>query len=166
MVFHRTFGRISRKRRSMGRRRFARRRRFTRRPMTSGKVLRLIDAELKFHDINIKQVNAPSSEGLIVNLSDIQQGDGFNERIGNWIKPVALMGTVTVQGDPAADDPLSQFRVSIVQWRENQDVDDISLIKLVQNVVQPYQQYNVQSKGAFKILWSWVGNVVNNDDNP
>ncbi len=145
------------------RKRYTRRRAMTRRPMrhmTAGRVKRIIDAELKFKDNVSMALNIPSVTGNLFHLSAIDVGDGASERIGNWVKPVTLHGTVTVQADEVATEPLQQFRVFIVQWHENQDVDAISLVKLVQEVNQPYQAYNIQSKGAFKILWSWVGSVI------
>ncbi len=152
------------------RRRYRRKSRYTRRPrtgrhMTSGRVKRIIDAELKFHDTHLFQIFIPSTTGTIVTLSGIDVGDSPTERIGNWIKPVALHGTVSVEGNTAAAEIYQQFRIFIVQWRENQDVDVITLPKLVQNVLEPFQQYNVQSKGAFKVLWSWVGNVIAHNQN-
>jgi len=151
-----------RSRRPMRRRRFARK---SRRVMTVGKVRRIVDAELKLHDNNLDEINAPSVTGLILHLSNIVIGDANTERTGNWIRPTTLMGTLTVQGDAAAADLLSQYRVFIVMWKENQSTDPISLEKLMQNTAQPFQQYNVESKGSFKILWSRTGNIVNNPDN-
>lgn len=153
-------------RRFVRRRRMLRRRR-RRRPMTTGKVKRIIDAELKLHDDSLVEVNAPNTTGLILHLSDIAQGDLNTERTGNWIKPVSLMGTLTVQGDPdgAAENAFLQYRVAIILWKENQTTDPISLLKVVQDVLRPFQQFNVESKGSFKVLWSRTGNIVNNVEN-
>jgi len=145
------------------RRRYRRRR--TTRHMTPGKVKRIIDAELKFKDVFIASLSMPSATGRIVNLSSIDNGDSPSERIGNWIKPVTLFGTLTAQADESSVEPRQSFRVMIVQWRENQDVDSISLEKIVQADAEPFQGYNIQSKGSFKILWSWVSTLVANVDN-
>jgi len=142
-----------------------RRRRRMRTPMTPGRVKRIIDAELKFKDSSIQAISMPSVTGLILNLSSVDQGDAPTERIGNWIKPVSLMGTVTVQANEANAEPLQLFRCFVLQWHENEDVDPITLTKVVQNDIQPYQQFNIQSKGSFKILWNWVGSVIANVDN-
>ncbi len=139
---------------------------YPRRHMTPGKVKRIIDAELKFKDVNVNGLTIPSLLGNLFSLSAIDTGDGESERIGNWVKPVSLHGAITVQADETSAEPLQRFRVFIVQWRENQDIDVASLEKLVQNTSQPYLGYNVQSKGAFKVLWTWVGAVISNTDNP
>lgn len=160
MPFRRSYGRRSR--RPMRRRRFTRRRR---RPMTAGRVKRIVDAELKLHDNNLSEISAPSVTGLILHLSGIVIGDSNEERTGNWIKPQTLMGTLSVQGDNNAADLLVQYRVCIVMWKENQDTDPLLLAKLMQNTLQPFQQFNVDSKGAFKILWSRTGNIINEKQN-
>ncbi len=162
MAFTRRMGLRRRKRR------FTRKRRSTRgrsMRMTPGRVKRIIDAELKFKDVFLASLSIPSVTGLIVNLSGIDSGDGVNERIGNWIKPVTLYGTLNVQADENNAEPNQPFRVMIVQWRENQDNDPISLESLVQETAEPFQGYNVQSKGSFKILHTWVSTVIGNTDN-
>ncbi len=166
MVFFVPSARRSRRRmrRRGGRRRVFRR---IRRPMTSGKVKRIIDAELKLHDDSLVEVNAPHTTGLILHLSNIDQGDTNTERTGNWIKPVSLMGTLTVQADAAGfgENAFAQYRVAIILWKENETTDPITLAKVVQDVLRPFQQFNVESKGSFKVLWSRTGNLVNNADN-
>ncbi len=106
-----------------------------------------------------------SGLGLIVNLSGIDTGDGPSERIGNWLKPVTLYGTLNAQADENNEEVNQPFRVMIVQWRENQDNDPISLESVVQNTAEPFQGYNIQSKGSFKILHTWVSTVIGNTDN-
>lgn len=73
--------RMRRKRRRMVRRR---------KPMTSGRVKRIIDAELKVHDNFILEFNLPSITGATFHLSNIGVGDSNTTRTGNWIKPTAL----------------------------------------------------------------------------
>ena len=55
-----------------------------RRPMTTGKVKRIIDAELKFRDLGIGITFIPPA-GTVQHLSLINQGDLVNQRSGNWI---------------------------------------------------------------------------------
>ncbi len=155
------------RRRPTGRRPRRRRPTRVRRYMTPGTVKRIIDAELKLNDLNVRQINVAATVGLVRHLSNIAQGDTNEERQGNWVKPISLMGTVLVQGDDSGNavDSMSQFRIAVVVWKENQDVDAITVAKVFQSVVNPFQQFNVESKGSFKVLWSWVGNVVNQADN-
>lgn len=134
--------------------------------MTTGRVKRIIDAELKLHDVNVANVQLDNILGIQTILSNIVQGDANTQRTGNWVKPVSLMGTMTITGALGAAAPASKVRVSIVCWKENQDTDPIQLARILQDVARPHQQYNVESKGSFKILWSRAFNVINNDDNP
>ncbi len=169
MVFTKTYRRrrrrfVRRRAKGLGPLTMTRRRR--RRPMTAGRVKRIIDAELKVHDINNPEIAFDNLVGTIVSLSNVPQGDTNTERTGNWIKPTTLMGTITVQGVDNLATELTRGRVSIVQWRENQDADPISLDRILQDVALPHQQYNVESKGSFKILWSKVFTVINQDNNP
>jgi len=163
---YRRFRRRARRTRNMGgiRRRF---RGARRRPMTSGKVKRIIDAELKFRDLDVGPVDIPSATGNVSLITNIGQGDLATERNGNWIKPVSWMGTLTVQGNPAnVTDLTSLFRVFVVCWKENESINAVDLAKLVQDTISPHQGYNIQNKGQFKILWSRTGIVSNNTDNP
>ncbi len=137
-----------------------------RRAMTTGRVKRIIGAELKFRDLDVAPVPIPSQDGNISLITDIAVGDGPSQRNGNWIKPVVFRGVITVQGNDAnvVDDTVP-FRVGCFQWKENQDVDPATLIKLVQDTFSPHQGFNIQSKGSFNILWSRVGILSNNTDN-
>ncbi len=65
-------------------------------PMTTGKVKRIIDAELKVRDLSVGPVAIPTLTGAFVHITAIGQGDANTERSGNWIKPTTWMGTVTV----------------------------------------------------------------------
>ncbi len=161
---------VFRRRRMRGRRpmRGRRRRRFTRRrPMTAGRVMRIVGAELKFRDLSIAPIPMTTDTGIVIQISDISQGDTATQREGNWIKPTTWMGTFTVQGNPAAEAvTTAQFRIICVVWKENENVDSITLGKVVQDTFAPHQQFNIQSKGSFKVLWSRVGLVSNDIDNP
>ncbi len=150
---------------------FKRRRMTRRRPrkvMTVRKVKRIIDAELKFRDMAAGPVvMASSNDGFIIHLSNIGQGDEASERNGNWIKPTTLMGTITVQGNDAAP-PTSTplFRCVVVQWKENNSLNPIAISKVMQDAFAPHQQFNVQNKGQFKVLWSRTGILSNHPQNP
>ncbi len=133
--------------------------------MTVGKVKRIIDAELKLKDSNVSALAVPNTLGFSNHLSIIDQGDLNTERSGNWIKPVSLHGTVVIQGNTTNVIEISRFKVYVVQWREDQGLNPITLAKVVQSVINPHQAFNVESKGQFKILWSWTDTIVNNTEN-
>ncbi len=164
MVFHtrRKFRKRGRTRPLGGpiRRRFRRRR-----PMTSGRVKRIIDAELKLNDLGVGPLDLPSGTGQVNQITNIAQGDSNTQRQGNWIKPTSWMGTITLTGNDANLDTTTQFRVGCVMWKENQNINPISIAQLMQDPVAPHQQYKVENKGQFKILWSRTGIVSNNTDN-
>ncbi len=166
MVFISTSRR--RQRRGIRRRRLlgGGKRRMRRAPMTVGKVKRIVGAELKFRDLGIGPIPIPFVTGDITQISNIAIGDTASTRDGNWIKPVTWMGTITVEGDSASANVTAQFRIGAIVWKENQNVDPLTLTKLMQDVAAPHQQFNIQSKGSFKVLWSRTGLVSNNPDNP
>ncbi len=153
--------------RNTGRRvpRKARGRRIIRRrkPMTSGRVKRIIDAELKVRDLGVGPVTFPTITGQMVQISNIAQGDTNVQRNGNWIKPTSWMGTITLRGNPAADAGLPvEYRVGVVCWKENQTTNAITIAQIMQDTASPHQQFNVENKGQFKILWSRTG-ILSND---
>ncbi len=119
-----------------------------------------------FNDEFIASLSIPSVTGQIIHLSNIPHGLTENDRSGNWIRPVTLYGTINIQANLDNLESVQPFRVMVVQWRENQNVDLINLDKVVQNSAEPFQGYDVQSKGAFKILWSWVSTVIGATENP
>ncbi len=136
------------------------------RPMTAGKVKRIIDAELKFRDLGVADQPLPPA-GSLQHLSLIAQGDLVNQRNGNWIKPTSLMGTVTIVGnEDATPDLIPQFRIVVVCWKENQALNPIAIDKVMQSADSPHQQFNVQNKGQFKVLWSRTGIISSQQTNP
>ncbi len=161
----RRFRRRDKRIRTMGgiRRRF----RGRRRPMTTGRVKRIIDAELKVRDLSIDLTPFPQATGDLTLISNIAQGDLNTERNGNWIKPSTWMGTITVQGNENADPNLVvNFRIGIVCWKENETLNPITVPQIVQDPADPHQQFNIENKGQFKILWSRTGILSNQDINP
>jgi len=161
MVFRKRRFNIRRKRR-VPRRRFSRRR-----PMTVGRVIRLIDAELKFNDIDLIFTDIGTPIGSIIHITDIDQGLEQSQRVGNWIKPVSWMGTITIRGsETAAPELTPKFRIALCCWKESQIGNGFAIASVMQDIAQPHQQYNIQNKGQFKVLWSRTGILSNQDDNP
>ncbi len=160
----RTFRRRVRRSRVAGTRRPMRPRR---KPMTAGRVKRIIDAELKVKDHSIGPAAIPHTTGAIFHVSAIAVGDANDQRNGNWVKPTTWMGTITVEGnETAADDVVPRYRVGVLVWKENQTLNATSIAKILQNSVDPHQQFNIENKGQFKILWSRTGILSNTSINP
>ncbi len=143
-----------------------RRRRFKRKPMTVARVKRIVGAELKFFDLGVATSDIPTVTGQIHTITNIGVGTNQSQRIGNWISAVTWMGTITLQGNSAAAVETAQYRVGCIQWRENQNVDPIELKDFMQDTSAPHQQYSVQGKGSFKVLWSRIGILSNDENNP
>ncbi len=165
---YRRYARRTRRPRTMGRGRGNyRTQRYRRRPMISGAVKRIIDAELKFTDLDVGPVAIPTVVGFLSPISEpVGQGTLATQRIGNWIKPVTWYGMITVTGDPAEADSTSLIRLMAIQWLEDETQNPISLEDIVQDTAEPHQGFNIQNKGQFKILWSRTAIISNNNDNP
>jgi len=153
-------------------RRQPRRRNRRRRPLkrrkavTTGQVRRIIDAELKVFDLGAGTV-LPSVVGATFHMSNIGPGDTSSQRTGNWIKPITLMGTITLQGNSAASSAVvPQYRVGVCCWKENEDVNPFAIAQIMSDTSAPHQQYSVVNKGQFKILWSRTGVLSNDVMNP
>ncbi len=158
------FRRNSRKSRPLRRRRNVRRRR---RPMTVGRVMRIVDAELKVRDLGVGPVAIPSVAGSLTHISGISLGDTSTSRTGNWLKPVVWMGTITITGNATdATNETVPYRIGCFVWKENQGVNAADIGKLVADTSAPHQQYNIANKGQFKLLWSRTGIVSTNSANP
>lgn len=141
--------------------------RYKRRPMTTGRVKRIIDAELKIADLGVGPVPMPDVLGFISPVTLIGLGDLNTQRTGNWIKPTSWMGTITLKGNELADASLVvQYRIGIVCWKENQTLNPFALNQIMQDTTAPHQQFKVENKGQFKILWSRTGILSNQDVNP
>jgi len=139
MVFRSYRTRVKRSR-LMGSRRPRRPRRVMRRkPMTTGRVKRIIDAELKVRDLSVAPLPIAAVTGQIQLLSNILQGDTNSDRTGNWIKPTSLMGTITIQGNEAADPSvISLIRVGIVCWKENETLNPFTIAQIMQDPADPH----------------------------
>ncbi len=154
--------------RSTRKRRFKRGRKSFRKPrMTTGRVKRIIDAELKVRDLGVGPVAMPTVLGSFSHITSIAQGDANTQRNGNWIRPVTWMGTVTLSAN--ATDLINttvQYRIGCILWKENHQINAANLAKIMQDTSAPHQQYNIENKGQFKVLWSRTGILSNDPTNP
>jgi len=129
------------KRSRRGRRKL--KRRYSSRPMTTSRVVRIIDAELKFRDLSVGPQPIPSVTGAVSPISNIAQGDLVNQRNGNWIKPVTFYGTVTIVGNTAQALTTSLYRIIVVQWKENEVANPVTLANIMQDTSDPHQGFRV-----------------------
>ena len=78
------------------------------------------------------------------------------------------MGTITVQGnvDATTAGLVPQYRIGVLCWKENETLNPASLLQIMQDTAAPHQQFNIENKGQFKILWSRTGVLSNDEMNP
>ncbi len=128
-------------------------------------VRSIVDAELKVRDLSIAPVTVLTT-GSLTNITEgILQGDGSTERSGNWIKPVSLYGTMVIAGNAGNNALLTEYRFYVLCWKEDESVNDATPMKIMGDVTDPFQGYNIPNKGQFQILFSKTGIVSNDLDN-
>ncbi len=143
------------------------RRRLVRKPVNKGQVKRIIGAELKKSELAFGAATIPSISGVVVNVSNINLGESFNERNGNWVKPVMLQGYVAFRGNPVqfGDQASVTARVAIIRWNNDIEFEPPSIVRIMSDTSNPMCPFNLRSKGSFKVLWTRVCLLSNNDDN-
>ncbi len=141
--------------------------RLSHRPMTTGRVKRIIGAELKKFDLAVGPVNMPTITGLISSVSFPAQGDTNVERTGNWITPVNIHGTFIVQGNAAqaAATSYSAFRIGIMVWNNDFSVDVPTVGKIASDSSAPLCPFSLDDRGSFRVIWSRTGAVANDVGN-
>lgn len=162
---YRRYRRRARKTRTMGgiRKGFRGRRRV----MTTGKVKRIIGAELKFlvqrnHDVVIN-AGAP----FVQPLTYIAQGNNNNQRDGNRLSPTNIHGNLTVIGEDAAAGTIqANIRCLILRWNEDASVAEPTVNDIIQANNSIGGAYNIDNRGQFKVVWSRYFVLINNADNP
>jgi len=167
MPFNKSFRRKRRtfvKRRRMGGPLTMRRRP---RPMTTGRVKKIIGAELKVIQINDRDTIVNLANPQLLKITGIPNGDGQDEREGNRLTGVNLHGHVTLRGDPAGGgDEVTDVRVVIFRWNEDLSVQTPTNADIMEDINNLGSSYNINNRGKFKVLWSRYFTLVNNEDNP
>ncbi len=137
------------------------------RPMTAGRVKKIIGAELKVSQIDIRDMVTNAAAPLLLQITGLAQGDAQDEREGNRIQGVNLHGHVTLQGDPVGGgQDITDCRVAIFRWNEDISGVQPTGADIMQDITQLGSSYNINNRGQFKILWSRYFTIVNSDDNP
>ncbi len=162
---YRRYRRTARKTRMMGgiRKSFRGRRR---KPMTAGRVKRIIGAELKFTTTQRTSEIVNTLNPLILPLTQLPQGMTNSQRDGNRISPVNVHGNITLIGEDAAAANFANIRVVIFRWDEDQTQRVPVIADIMQNVALLGGPFNIDNRGLFKVLWSRYFVVINNADNP
>ncbi len=159
MVYRRYSGKKMVKRRYRGRsKRYSRRR-----PMTAYKVRRIINAELKVRFLSVALNDITQGLGdLVAVTSTIAIGGLAGQRVGNWIKPINLHGSVVITGEDGAAEPLFNVRCGFIQWLNDEQFDPVSVAQIIEDPVAPFGPLNFGNRGSFKQLWSRKY-IVSND---
>jgi len=109
---------------------------------------------------------APAIDGSVLNLTGlINAGVTVNQRIGDWIRMINIHGNISVKGTDGTGQIVA-VRCFIVQWHESAEQGDPLISDFVNNDTAPTGQFNFDNKGQFKILWTKLFNIVNQDNNP
>ncbi len=133
--------------------------------MTSYRVRRIINAELKSRVIAIALNDIPQGAGLVIPItSGIGQGTQSNQRIGNWIKPVNLHGAVVIHGNFAAPETLFNVRCGFISWYNDEQFDPPDLVQIVEDPLAPFGPLSISNRGSFKQVWARKYIVANNND--
>ncbi len=140
-----------------------------RRPMTVRRVRRIVGAELKR---NVFAVNglAPAVDGFIEQMTFINQGVIATNRVGDWLDPVNMHGTVQVNGfhnvTPASGEQTIQLRVVFFTWKLDAQSGDPTVADIMDNDTSPNGHFNFTSKDQFKVLYTRHWTLIPDRDSP
>ncbi len=129
------------------------------------RVLRIVGAESKFRLMGFtEQPFVGDQEQFLV--TNIPRGTTQSTRIGNWIRPTSLRGEMVCIGDGASTTALTfSYRLGVALWKNDESVDPFSAARIMQDPAAPLGPFDVIEKGAYQVLWTRTGTVVNNSDN-
>lgn len=153
--------------RSTRRRPIRRMNRKYKRPMTVGKVKRIVGAELKHVLFGLGYTDVSAAAAAIIEITaPIPIGDTATTRDGNWIKPVNFHGYLSIKGFDGAAATQYGIRTSVIRWNEDQANNAISAGKVMEDPASPASPFNVVNTGSFKVLWTRYFQVINSVNNP
>ncbi len=130
----------------------------------AARVRAVVKAESKYKYLPFEAdptVTAP----FVHHVSEIALGQLSTQRIGNWIQPTSVYGTVRVFGNPASEELTDGVRVGCLIWNNDNDSDAFDATNLLEFNEAPGGPFKIPEKGSFTILWTRYVQVVNNDDN-
>jgi len=134
------------------------------------KVMRIIKPELKFREQRVGPANmvvAGTVSPVLDITSAIAQGTSATNRVGDFIKPVTLHGSMSLTGFDGATAPVYRVRVFCICWKEQFIAATSPLIAdLYQNTADPWSPFKPSARGTFKLLWSRKFELVNEQNNP
>ncbi len=156
------------RRRNMGLRPRRRRRRAPPKTMTVRKVRRIIGAELKRQVFGINGV-FPAVDGFVFQATDIGIGTSVTQRVGDWISPAVMHGTIQVNAvhgiSPAIREQMTG-RIVIFTFKEDSADGDPTVSDIVNNDTSPNGQFNFVNRGQFKVLYTRTFSLVADHDSP
>lgn len=149
--------RFMRRRRAFRRRSTPFRRRTIRRARPIRRVVRRVVQSLAEKKHNTFNYNVPSEidwSGRIHHISNLVQGVGNNQRVGDSIQPTSLTWKFGFTNNNAEVDRT----VSMLIVRDNQQIGDSTptmstLLENINDVSAPYSLINSQTAGRFSVLY-------------
>jgi len=134
--------------------------------MTTGRVKKIIGAELKVKQFNDRDRLVNAANPRIEQITSIAEGNGNDQRDGNRLTAVNVHGHITLIGDTAGADDTTDVRVAIFRWNEDTTVAAPTVADIMEDVTNLGSSYNINNRGKFKILWSRYFTLVNDQANP
>ncbi len=139
---------------------------YRRRRMTTGKVKRIVGAELKLRVTGNDFLDVSVAAPLLTEITNgIPLGDTSTTRTGNWIRPIIFHGYMTAKGFNGAAVEQYGIRLSIIRWNEDEANNAITAGKVYSDVAAPAGPFSVVNTGAFKVVWTRYFIVVNDINN-
>ncbi len=118
-------------------------------------VKKVVGAEVKFTTLSVGPIQLPSVTGSFVHLTGIGKGTGRSARIGDWIAPQALYGSIVIEGDSAAAVETNEYKIGCLRWRNDVDIAGPPSAALIfDDVASPLGPYEFGSTRSFDILYA------------
>jgi len=155
-------------------RRYGRRRgRFRRRKgRFARKVRRVVSAELKFstntnNDTLLQDAVAISTPVVNNITTGIAVGTSATQRVGNYVDPVNIHGTISLEGNATSATPTYKARIIFLAWTD-EFLSGVSpqLGDILETPTDPWSMFDTSAKGRFKSLYSRKVLLVNDETNP
>lgn len=130
----------------------------------ASRVRAVVKAESKYKYLPF-EADPTITSPFVHRISAIALGNLSTERIGNWIQPTSLYGTVRIFGNNDSEETTDGVRVGCLVWNNDNDSDAFDATNLLEFNEAPGGPFKIPEKGSFTILWTRYVQVVNNDDN-
>jgi len=136
------------------------------------KVRRVVSAELKFstntnNDTLLQDAVAISTPVVNNITTGIAVGTSATQRVGNYVDPVNIHGTISLEGNATSATPTYKARIIFLAWTD-EFLSGVSpqLGDILETPTDPWSMFDTSAKGRFKSLYSRKVLLVNDETNP